>query len=208
MLLQHALCQPLPKAPAAQDECQTQADPQDPSPLVSKSTLSNAGKLPPPPFQVRTHAPWPGCASIHSYCRQQPGLHPIPRENFRQSQFSVLHAACSGTQSPACGWRDRVTYLQGQGDQTLSTNELFHFWWGQRKPNPRTPCPPSTVMPDRKQAPSVLRAGPLSLLSPCCCSRHPRGQSHPAAAFSLLPQPLHYLSLFTTQMPKHNGLYI
>lgn len=85
-------------------ECQIQAVPLGP-------TLFGAHTS---PFQCRqvvvfsrpsahTHAPCPGCTSIHSYCRQQPGLHPIPRENFRQSQFSVLHAACSGTQSSACG---------------------------------------------------------------------------------------------------------
>lgn len=90
--------------PCSPDECQIQAVPLGP-------TLFGAHTS---PFQCRqvvvfslpsahTHTPCPGCTSIHSYCHQQPGRHPIPRENFRQSQFSVLHAACSGTQSPACG---------------------------------------------------------------------------------------------------------
>lgn len=159
-----------------------------------------------PSTHTHTHAPWPGCTSIHSYCRQQPGLHPIPRENFRQSQFSVLCAACSGTQSPACGRRDRVIYLQGQGDQPLSTNELFHFQWGQRKPTPKTPLP--TLSCNVRWRTSSLCPQSSSLPLPRCCPRHPRGQLHPAAVFSLLPQPLHYLSLFITQMPQHNGLYI
>ena len=34
-----------------------------------------------------------------------------------------------------------MIYSQGQGDQLISTNELFHFHWGQRKPTPN-PTPP------------------------------------------------------------------
>lgn len=101
-----------------------------------------------------------------------------------------------------------MIYLLGQGDQLLSTSQLFHFQWGQRKPTPRPAHPASAAMPDGEQAPSVLKTGPSALLLPCGCPRHPRGQLHPRAVFCLLLQPLHYLSLFITQMPEHNGLHI
>lgn len=120
-----------PKALQPRKSVRHRQCPQDLSSSVPTSTLSNAGKLSSPYPHTHTHAPCPGCTSIHSYCRQQPGPHPISRENVRQSQFSVLLR-----DTEPCLW---VIYLQGQGDQLLSTNELFHFQWGQRRNTLRTP---------------------------------------------------------------------
>lgn len=61
---------------------------------------------------------------------------------------------------------------------------------GTEETNTQDPPPTSTAIPDGEQALSVLRAGPSSLLLPCCCPRHPRGQLHPGAVFSF---PSHYI---------------
>lgn len=199
MLLQHGPRQPLPKGPAAQEVCQTQA--------VSPGSVLFSAHI--NPFQCRqvvvslpshththTHAPWPGCTSIHSYCRQQPGPHPIPRENVRQSQFSVLLR-----DTEPCLW---VIYLQGQGDQLLSTNELFHFQWGQRKNTLRTP--PALNHNVRWRTSSFCPES-WSLVAPVIplLPQISQGSAPPWSSF--LP-PSSATTLFITQMSVHNGLYI
>lgn len=68
MLLQHVLCQPLPKAPAAQINVKHRQSPWDPPSLVPTAALSNAGKLSSSHFQVHTHThpALAALASIHT----------------------------------------------------------------------------------------------------------------------------------------------
>lgn len=68
MFLQHVLCQPLPKAPAAQMNVKYRQTPWDPTSLVPTPAFSNAGKLPSSHFQVHTHMhpALAALASIHT----------------------------------------------------------------------------------------------------------------------------------------------
>lgn len=195
MFLHHAPCPPLPKSAAAQGSVKHRQPSPGPIPLGAHPASQCGQVVVSSLASTHTHAPWPGCTSIHSYCRQQPGLHPIPRENFRQSQFPALCAACSGTQSPACGRRDRVIYSQGQGDQPLSTNELFHRQWGQRKPTPGTrPARPQLQCPMENKVPLSREPVPRHSDYPAAAPDVPGVSPHPTTVFSLPPQPLHYLS--------------
>lgn len=185
-----------PKALQPRKSVRHRQCPQDLSSSVPTSTLSNAGKLSSPYPHTHTHAPWPGCTSIHSYCRQQPGPHPISRENVRQSQFSVLLR-----DTEPCLW---VIYLQGQGDQLLSTNELFHFQWGQRRNTLRTP---PTLNHNVRRRTSSFCPESWSLVAPVIPLLPQTSQGSAPPWSSFLPQSS-ATTLFITQMSVHNGLYI